>query len=114
MTALPRCLLIVTAEVDAAVEADWNTWYDNVHRPDALACPGVLRGMRYVTDGVVSRTDRGAVSRTPRRIYTTVYELSGPEAVATPEFTAMRGWAQFAPHVRSETRVIGAVMKGDA
>ena len=42
MTALPNCLLIVTAEVDASVEADWNRWYDDVHLPDALACPGVL------------------------------------------------------------------------
>jgi hypothetical protein len=25
------CLLIVTAEVDAAVEAEWNQWYDTVH-----------------------------------------------------------------------------------
>ncbi|MEA2813650.1 MAG: hypothetical protein QOI93_1347, partial [Rhodospirillaceae bacterium] len=39
MTALPNCLLIVTAEVDASVEADWNRWYDDVHLPDALACP---------------------------------------------------------------------------
>ena len=31
MTTLPNCLLIVTAEVDAAVEADWNRWYDEVH-----------------------------------------------------------------------------------
>src|SRR5271170_312303 len=32
---LPPCLLIVTAEVDASVEADWNRWYDEVHLPDA-------------------------------------------------------------------------------
>jgi hypothetical protein len=108
MDQLPACLLIVTAEVDAEAEADWNAWYDTVHLPDALACPGVLRGRRYVTDGVVSHTDRGTAQRSHRRIYTTVYELSGPEAVQTAEFTAMRGWARFAPHVRSETRVIAA------
>ncbi len=44
MTDLPNCLLVVTAEVDAAVE--------------------------------------------------------------TKEFAAMRGWAHFAPHVRSQTRVV--------
>lgn len=108
METLPTCLLIVTAEVDAEVEAAWNDWYDTVHLPDALACPGVLRGRRYVTDGVVSRTERGTAMRTQRRVYTTVYELSGPETVETAEFAAMRGWAQFAPHVRSETRVIVA------
>ena len=28
MAEFPECLLIVTAEVDAAVEAEWNRWYD--------------------------------------------------------------------------------------
>jgi hypothetical protein len=109
MTAFPRCLLIVTAEVDEAVAADWNTWYDTVHLPDALACPGVLRGKRCVTDRIVSESNRGTTARVQRRVYTTVYELSGPEAIETKEFAAMRGWARFAPHVQSETRVITAV-----
>jgi hypothetical protein len=26
--------------------------------------------------------------------------------VQTKEFSAMRGWAEFAPHVRSQTRVV--------
>lgn len=108
MSQLPACLLIVTAEVDEAVEADWNHWYDTVHLPDALACPGVLRGRRYVSETPISRTDLGTASRSTTRLYTTVYELAGPEAVATAEFTAMRGWARFAPHVRSETRVVTA------
>jgi high-affinity nickel-transport protein len=30
----------------------------------------------------------------------------GPAATATPEFQAMRGWYQFAPHVRSRTQTI--------
>jgi hypothetical protein len=105
----PNCLLIVTAEVDAAVEADWNRWYDEVHLPDALACPGVLRGRRYVTVGQIAESDRGESRRTAGRLYTTVYELASPDAVSTPEFTAMRGWAKFAPHVRSQTRVVSAL-----
>ena len=44
--------------------------------------------------------------RTARRVYTTIYELASPDAIATPEFRAMRGWYQFAPHVRSRTQVI--------
>jgi hypothetical protein len=103
---LPGCLLIVTAEVDPAVEADWNRWYDTVHLPDALRCPGVLRGRRYVSAGEVSETIRGKTERISRRIYTTVYELDGPAATATPEFQAMRGWYEFAPHVRSRTQTI--------
>lgn len=107
-----RYLLIVTAEVDEAVEADWNRWYNEVHLPDALACPGVLSGKRYVSVGEVRATDRGTAAPAPRKLYTTVYELAGPEAVETKEFRAMRGWYQFAPHVRSETRVVGPVPAG--
>ena len=106
---LPRCLLIVTAEVDPEVEADWNVWYDTVHLPDALACPGVLRGRRYLQSGQHSLSDRGTSSRATARVYTTVYELAGPEAVETPEFHKMRGWYQFAPHVRATTRVVVAL-----
>ena len=106
---LPRCLLIVTAEVDAEVAADWNLWYDTVHLPDALACPGVLTGRRYAQSGEASRSDRGTSSRTASRVYTTVYELAGPEAVTTPEFQKMRGWYHFAPHVRATTRVVTAL-----
>ena len=103
------CLLIVTAEVDADVEAAWSRWYDEVHLPDALACPGVLSGRRYVTARPVVDVDRGARNRREAKLYTTVYELAGPEAVETPEFTAMRGWGDFATRVRSETRVVVAL-----
>jgi hypothetical protein len=103
---LPGCLLIVTAEVDEAVEAEWNRWYDTVHLPDALRCPGVRRGRRYVSAGTISETVGGKTEKVARRIYTTVYELDGPEATATPEFQAMRGWYQFAPHIRSRTQTI--------
>jgi hypothetical protein len=106
MAQLPDCLLIVTAEVDASVETEWNRGYDDVHLPDALACPGVLAGRRYVSVGQISESERGQARRTATRLYTTVYELASPEAVETREFNAMRGWGKFAPHVRSQTRVV--------
>jgi len=102
----PECLLIVTVEVDASVEAEWNRWYDTVHLPDALRCPGVLRGRRYVSTGEISETASGKTERTPRLIYTTIYQLDSPAAVTTPEFQAMRGWYHFAPYVRSRTQVV--------
>ncbi len=106
MAEFPTCLLIVTAEVDPEVEAAWNHWYDTVHLPDALRCPGVQRGRRYVSRGEISETTAGRTEKVARRVYTTVYELEGPDATATPEFQAMRGWYQFAPHVRSRTQTI--------
>ena len=106
MFEFPKCLLVVTAEVDHEVEAEWNRWYDTVHLPDALKCPGVLRGRRYVSVGDISETAGGRTERAAGRIYTTIYELDSPHATTTPEFQAMRGWYQFAPHVRSRTQTI--------
>jgi hypothetical protein len=106
---LPNCLLIVTAEVDAEIEAAWSRWYDDVHLPDALACPGVLSGRRYRSVGEVSESDRGLGRRTRVNLWTTVYELDSPAAVETREFAAMRGWGEFAPRVRSQTRVVSAI-----
>ena len=96
MPEFPECLLIVTAEVDT----------DTVHLPDALKCPGVRRGRRYLSSGEISESVAGKTERTTRRIYTTIYELDSPEAIATTEFRAMRGWYQFAPQVRSRTQVV--------
>ncbi len=108
MSALPNCLLVVTAEVDAEVEAEWSRWYDDVHLPDALACPGVLAGRRYVSVGEIAESERGQSRRTRAKLYTTVYELDSPAAVETKEFAAMRGWGRFAPNVRSQTRTVVA------
>lgn len=105
MTDFPSCLLIVTAEIDPAVEAEWNRWYDEVHLPEALACPGVLGGARYLSDGDASLTDHGARARDATKVYTAVYELEGPEALATPEFEAMRGWYQFTDRIKARTQV---------
>jgi hypothetical protein len=48
----------------------------------------------------------GKTEKIARRVYTTIYEIDHPGVIATPEFQAMRGWYQFAPHVRSRTQVI--------
>jgi hypothetical protein len=108
MSHFPSCLLIVTAEVDPEVEAEWNRWYDSVHLPDALRCPGVRRGQRYVSNGQIAESVDGKRELLGKRLYTTIYELDSPEAIDTPEFEAMRGWYQFAPHVRSRTQVVVA------
>jgi hypothetical protein len=106
---MPNHLLIVTAEVDPSVEAEWNRWYDTVHLPDALACPGVLSGKRYVSAGHVSTAYRGDRTTTAARIYTTIYEITGPDVVNTTEFQAMRGWYHFTPYIRARTQVVAAL-----
>ena len=78
MTEFPGCLLTVTAEVNPEVEAEWNRWYDTVHLPDALKCPGVRHGCRYVSSGEISETSGGKTEKIAKRIYTTIYEIDGP------------------------------------
>jgi len=105
MTEAPECLLIVTAKIDQAAEDAWNRWYDEEHLPDALACPGVLRGNRYVSVGDASLTENSEKSLSSAKTYMAVYELSGPEALETPEFAAMRGWYQFTDKITSRTQI---------
>jgi len=105
MPLVPKCLLIVSAEIDPEIEADWNRWYDEIHLPDALSCPGVLSGARYVNAGDASLTDHGKRSRDDSRIYTAVYELAGPEAMETEEFRAMRGWYEFTDRIKARTQL---------
>lgn len=101
----PPSLLIVIAEIDAAVEDDWNRWYDEVHLPAALACPGVLRGQRYKSEGRLSLTDHGERNVSDTVSYATIYEVTGPEALETPEFKKMAGWYEFTGRIKARTQV---------
>ena len=92
---LPDHLILVDImRIDASVEAEWNTWYRDVHLPEITACPGFVRSARYVSD-----TGSGD------RRYATVYEVEGPDVLESPEFSERRGWGQFADHVEAEVRV---------
>ena len=95
---LPVNLLIVNAVVDAAVEDEWNHWYDRQHLPEILGCPGFRSGRRYC-----ARDQDGA------RRYVAVYELDGPQALDSEMFKARRGWGPFAGQVRFETMLFAAV-----
>jgi antibiotic biosynthesis monooxygenase (ABM) superfamily enzyme len=89
---LPEHLLIVAAAIDPGVEAEWNRWYDEVHLPEIVACPGFRSGQRYVAE------DRSGAHR-----YVAIYELDGPDALQSAEFRARRGWGPFGDKVRFET-----------
>ena len=100
-----KYLLIVQAKIEPAKEAAWNKWYNEEHLPDAVACPGVLSGNRYVSNGEARLTKDGEKTRTTDRTYLAVYELDGPEALETPEFIDMAGWYQFTDHITARTQV---------
>ena len=100
------CILVVTVQIDVSVEDAWNEWYDEVHLPATLACPGVISGARYMSTGDASSIDHGERSTDTTKIYTTIYEIEGPETLLTPEFQAMRGWYQFSEYIIARTQVM--------
>ena len=106
MNNLGAYLLVVTAEIDADVEDKWNDWYDKVHLPAALACPGVMSGTRYVSQGEASKIDHGGRTTGSEKIYTTIYQIEGMDTIQTPEFQAMRGWYQFSESITAHTQII--------
>jgi len=86
-------LYVVRVAVDPSVEEEWNAWYDGEHLPQILACPGFLRGSRFLSADAEGRD------------YMTIYAIAGPSALATPEFLAAKGWYRFSDAVEFTTAV---------
>ena len=63
MCELPGCLLIVTAEVDPAVEAEWNRCYDRVHLPSCARLRQLLRLLAVPASAIPQE-----VNRTPQPV----------------------------------------------
>lgn len=86
---LPSGLIsVVSVDVDGAVEKEFNTWYNEVHVAEVLACPGWISGARYVS-----------TAGSPR--YLAMYEMESEEAMWTPELQAIKGFGRFWKDVES-------------
>ena len=92
MTAEQPYLHIVRVDVDPAHEDAFNRWYDNVHIPDLLACPGWLSARRFM-----------ALDGGPK--YAAVYEIAGLWVYDTEEFRKVSGFREFEPYVRNFVRL---------
>ena len=92
MTKLESCLHIVRVDIDPALEDAFNAWYEQVHIPALLRCPGWLSARRYVS------LDGG-----PK--YVAVYEVAGSWVYETPEFHKAKGFMEFEPHVKNFVRL---------
>ena len=44
-------LLVLTNCTDPAREQEFNDWYTNVHIPDVMGTPGIVRGLRFGLTG---------------------------------------------------------------
>jgi hypothetical protein len=91
-------LMVVDLEVNKTILEDWNQWYDAVHLPEIVGCPGFSRGTRYIAP----MSDEGAEDR---ERHLTIYELDGPEAFESDTLRARRGLGDFGEHVKVKTRL---------
>ncbi len=85
---------MVDVEVDGCDVGEFNEWYEKVHVPEVLACPGFLSARR-------GRSNDG------RQRFLAVYELEGAWAMETDELASVRGWKQFEPFVEARTGLFG-------
>ena len=83
---------IVFVDIDPEHEDAFNDWYDNVHLPQILNCPGWLAGHR-------EKCLEGGAR------HVAIYTITGPEVYETTEFNAIKGFGPFADKVRNFHRV---------
>lgn len=85
-------LHLVRVDIDPAQEQAFNAWYEEVHFPDLLACPGWLSARRFVSIGDGPK-------------YAAIYQVAGPWAFETPEFLEVAGFGPFTPFVTNFARI---------
>lgn len=84
----PEWINAVTVDVDAAYAEQFSRWYNDVHLPEILACPGWRSGRRYE-----------CIDGEPR--YLAVYELDdGTTPFASREWESAVGWDAHVEHIR--------------
>jgi hypothetical protein len=94
LTAQPATYLQVgRLDVPAAIEEEFNEWYNTVYVPGYLTVPGVIRARRFV-----------ALDGPPK--YLVVYELERPDVPESEAWTRVRDgnpWnARIRPHMRHD------------
>ena len=81
-------LLVTTADVAAGSESDFDAWYNDVHLPEILACPGFGAASRYE-----------CIDGEPR--YLAMYEIDRADALKTPEMRMAHGWGPAQAYLRN-------------
>ena len=93
-------IMEVRVDIDPAHEEEFNRWYDEVHLPEIIDCPGFRRARRFVATPI--STQKGAAPPTfTCQKYVAIYEIDSEKALDTPEFQSRRGWAHLKPYVRN-------------
>ncbi len=74
-------LLLTMTEPPAAMEEEFNAWYDSEHLPERLAIPGFISARRWVDAQAPAGTGK----------YLATYELSSPQVLQSAEYLAHVG-----------------------
>ena len=89
-------LLLVTMEPPAALEDEFNDWYDNEHIPALSKVPGTISARRF--------KDMSGTRR-----YLALYHLEAPEVTTSDAWKSGAGtpWsAKLRPHFRNHLRIL--------
>lgn len=81
-------LLVTTADVVARNEDAFNAWYNGIHLPEILACPGFVAASRYE-----------CIDGGPR--FLAMYEIDRADALETPEMRKAHGWGPARAYLRN-------------
>lgn len=82
-------LLTVRVDIVATDELQFNRWYNDVHIPEVLGCPGFLRAARWES-----------LEGEPR--FLALYDLDRADVLSTPEMKSVYGFGPMEPCIRSE------------
>jgi antibiotic biosynthesis monooxygenase (ABM) superfamily enzyme len=87
-------LYVVKTDIPAAIESDFNNWYDQEHVPALATVPGCFRARRFL-----------AVEGQPK--YMAVYDIEPPEVIQSTAWTTARDTAwtdKILPHMQGLQR----------
>jgi len=98
---LGKTRLLLRFNIAAEKEEALNKWYDEVHLPSIVACPGFLSGRRFRS--IPLPTKAKGISMGKEAKYMTLYEMESPAAYETQEFQRARGFSEFVPFISDLT-----------
>ena len=75
---MPKGLLLMMTDIDAANEEDFNRWYEEEHLAERMAIPGFINARRFT-----------AIEGGPK--YLALYDLESPEVLQSTPYLNITG-----------------------
>ena len=93
MNERPSLLFTVFVEVEPASSTEFDTWYNTVHVPEVMDCPGFLTSVRYQEQNADGK-------------FMAMYQLEGQDALETSHFSKARGWKEMQSVVKVSSSAV--------